>query len=156
MNIKHGITQALRFGGIGFLIPASIVGLIAAYHFSFHDIHPMDREKDLAHLPMFVLVPSLGLAALFSLSAFATFTYNGPTSFMRSLAVVSGVTLVTVFATRPRFHLKTANPNGWMEIALPVAAAIVATIMVLLYNRMAHLTSHTNHPGKPGSTEIAG
>ena len=155
MNLKIGALEALRYAAIGFIIPASIVGLIAAYHFGFHDIHPIDRENDIAKLPMFMLLPLLGLAFLFALAGFATFTFNGGLTFMRSLSVISGVALVAVFASRPRLHFKTENPNVWLEVVMPVVAVLVATTVIMGYNRMAVATNHTIHSAELETNENA-
>ena len=155
MNLKRGVCKALKYGGVGFLIPVSIVGAIAAFHFGVHDIPPVDRENDIARLPMLMLLPSLGLAALFALSAFATFTFSGGLTFMRSLTIISSVALVAVFVSRPRLHFKTVNPNVWLEVVVPVVAVAVATTVIMTYNRMAGATSHTNRRAEPETDAVA-
>lgn len=135
MNLTRGIQRSLQFAAIGLAIPAIMIGLIAIYHFTFHDIHPMDRENDLARLPAMILIPSFGLALLFGLSAFASFAPNHGMSFIRSLIVVAGATAIAVFATQPRIRRKTVDPDAWLETAIPIAVALIATLAILISNR---------------------
>ena len=135
MNIKRGFLKSLQYAAIGFAIPATVIGLIAIYHFTFHDIHPIDRENDIARLPAMMLIPSLELALLFGLSAFASFAPKRGMIFIRSLIIVAGATMIAVFAMRPRFRRKTVDPEAWLEAAIPIAAALIATIAVLLHNK---------------------
>ncbi len=135
MNLKRGIRNALRYAGLGFAISAVTLGMLAIYHFVFRDIHPMDREQDFARLPTLIVIVSLGLAALFALSAFGSFTPNRGLSFMHSLIIVSGATMVSVLVTRPQFPRKSINPNAWQETAIPIATAMIATIFLLHYDK---------------------
>ena len=135
MNLKRGIRNALRYAVLGFAISAVTLGMLAIYHFVFRDIHPMDREQDFARLPTLIVIVSLGLAALFALSAFGSFTPNRGLSFMHSLIIVSGATMVSVLVTRPQFPRKSINPNAWQETAIPIATAMIATIFVLSYDK---------------------
>jgi len=135
MNLEPGIRKSLQFAAIGFAIPAIVIGLIAFYHFAFHDIHPMDRENDLVRLPAMILIPSLGLAMLFGLSAFASLAPKHGMSFIRSLIVVASATLIAVFTTQPRIRRKTVDPDAWLETAIPIAVALIATLAILIYNR---------------------
>ncbi len=135
MNIERGVCKSLQYSAVGFAIPAAIIGLIAIYHFTFHEIHPMDRQQDLARLPALILIPSCGLALLFGLAAFGAFTPTNGMSFIRSLIVISTAAMIAVFASRPRVPRKTVDPNAWLETAIPVTVAVIATIVVLLYYR---------------------
>ena len=135
MNLEHGIRKSLQYAAIGFAIPAGFIGLIAIYHFTFHDIHPMDRANDLARLPALILIPSIGLAMLFGMAAFGSFAPKDGIPFIRSLIVISAATMIAVFATRPRIPRKTVDPNSWTETVIPLAAALIATISILLYNK---------------------
>ncbi len=135
MNIERGMRKTLQYSALGFAIPAVVIGLIAIYHFTFHDIHPMDRENDIARLPAMILIPSLGLAILFGLSAFGSFTPQRGLTFVRSLIIVAGTTLIAVFATQPLAYRKTVDPNAWLKTAIPLVAALIATTFVLLYNK---------------------
>ena len=135
MNLQHRIRKSLQFAAIGLAIPAIVIGLIAFYHFAFHDIPPMDRENDLARLPAMILIPSLGLALIFGLSAFASFSSKPGMSLIRSLIVISGATLMAVFATQPRIGRKTVDPNAWLETAIPITVALIATLAILISNR---------------------
>ena len=134
-NLERGIRKSLQYAAIGFVIPATVTGLIWLYRFAFLDIHPRDRELDLALLPDVVFGPSIGIALLFGLSAFASFAPNGGMAFTRSLIVVAGATLIAVFATQPRVRRKTTHPdpNAWLEVAIPIAVAVVATLAILIY-----------------------
>ena len=135
MNAGLGIQRQLKFAVIGFAIPGLVIGLMAAYHFTFNDIHPLDRANDLAGLPMLILVPSIGLGMLFGLAAIGSSPPSKRVSFVRSLIVISATTAIAVFATRPRIDRKTVDPDTWVEVVVPVAAALVATISVLIYNK---------------------
>lgn len=144
MNIERGIQKSLLFAALGFAIPAGVIGLIAIYHFSFHEIHPMDRANDLARLPGMILIPSLGLGILFGLSAFASHAPNCGMTFIRSLIVVAGATLIAILATRPRVRYKAIDPNAWMETVIPLSVAIVATIVVFSYARWMRSAKSAN------------
>lgn len=137
MNLIPEIRKALQFAAIGFAITAIVIGFIAVYHFGFHDIHPIDRENDLVRLPGMILIPSLGLAMLFSLSAVASSTLKNGASFMQSLIVIAGATLISVFATQPRIRTKAVDPDAWLETAIPIATAAVATLAMLIYKRLS-------------------
>ncbi len=134
MNLVCGLRKSLQYAAVGFAIPATVVGSIAMSHLTFHDIHPMDRENDLARLPTMILVPSLGLAVLFGLAAFASFTPRNGLSFIRALIAISAATLIGVAVTRPQMPRKTRDPNAWTEISIPLATALIATIVVLFFN----------------------
>jgi cytochrome bd-type quinol oxidase subunit 2 len=136
MNLERGIRKSLKYAAFGFTIPIVVIGLIAFYHFTFHDIHPIDRSNDLARLPAMMLVPSIGLAILFGLAAFGSFTPNYGISFIRSFIVISAATMIAVFATRPRIPRKTVDPNAWVETAIPLAVALIATIAILICNTL--------------------
>ncbi len=135
MNVERGIQSFLLFAALGFAIPAGVIGLIAFYHFSFHEIHPMDRANDLARLPGMILIPSLGLGILFGLSIVASSTSNRGMTFIQSLIVVAAATLNAILATRPTVRHKAIDPNAWMETVIPLSAAIVATVVVFSYAR---------------------
>ena len=135
MNIERGFRKSLQYAAIGFAIPVAVIGLIAIYHFTFHDIHPMDRDNDLASLPAMILIPSLGLALLFGLSAFGSFSPRHGLTFVRSLIIVVGSTLIAVIATQPRVRHRAVDPNAWLETAIPLATALIATIFVLFYSK---------------------
>lgn len=135
MDLERGIQKSLKYAAVGFAIPVVVLGTFSIYHFTFHDIHPMDRANDLARLLAMMIIPSLGLAILFGLSAFGSFAPNKGMSFMRSLIVVAGATLIAVFVTQPRIRRKTVDPDAWPETAIPIAVACIATIAVLLYKK---------------------
>ena len=150
MNIERGTRKSLQFAAFGFAIPVIVIGLLALYHFTVHDIHPMDQQNDLARLPAMILIPSFGLALVFGLSAFASFTWNHGLSFIRSLIGVAGATLIAVFATQPRVRRKTVDPDAWLETAIPIAVALIATMAILIYNkRMTPLKSSDELNMKP-------
>ena len=124
------------YAAIGSATPAIAIAASAICHFSFHDIHPIDRKNDLARLPALILIPSSGLALLFGLAAFGSHRAKHGLSFTRSLIVISIATLIAVFATRPRVQRKSVEPDVWMEVVIPIAVALIATIGILLYNKL--------------------
>jgi peptidoglycan/LPS O-acetylase OafA/YrhL len=134
MNLERGIRKSLIYAAIGFAIPAIVIGLFAIYHFTCHDIHPMDRPDDLARLPALILIPSSGIAILFGMAAFAAFTPNNGITFLRSLIVVSAATMIAMLATRPGMSRKTDDPNAWLETVIPLAVGLFATMSILLYS----------------------
>jgi Kef-type K+ transport system membrane component KefB len=130
MNIKRGIQKTFLFAAVGFTIPAGVIGLIAIYHFSFQEIHPIDRANDFARLPKMILLPSLGLGMLFGLSAFASYVPERGLTLIRSLIVIADAALIAVIATRPKVRYKSDDPNAWMETVIPISVSIVAAIVV--------------------------
>lgn len=96
----------------------------------------MDRENDLARLPAIILIPSFGLAMLFGLGALGSFTPKNGMPFIRSLMVISAATLIAVLVTRPRVARRTVDPNAWMETAIPLAVALISTLVILTYNQL--------------------
>jgi UDP-N-acetylmuramyl pentapeptide phosphotransferase/UDP-N-acetylglucosamine-1-phosphate transferase len=72
---------------------------------------------------------------LFGLSAFASLAPKNGMSFIRSLIVIASATLIAVFATQPRIRRKTVDPDAWLETAIPIAVALIATLAILIYNR---------------------
>ena len=81
---------------------------------------------NLRRLPLLILVPSTGLAILFGLSAYAAFAPNQGVSFIRSLTMIAGATAIAVFSTQPRVNRKTVEQGSWLEVAIPMAVAIIA------------------------------
>lgn len=136
MDVVHGLRKSLQYAAVGFAIPATVTGLIAMYHLAFHDIHPMDRENDLARLPAMILTLSFGLALLFGLAAFVSFAHRKGLSFIRALIVSSAAALIGVVVTRPRIPRKEIDPNAWTESVIPLIAALAATIVVLLISEL--------------------
>jgi hypothetical protein len=135
MNLESGLRKALKYSALGFAISAGTLAMLAIYHFTFHDIHPLDRQNDLARLPDLILVPSFGIAVLFGLSAFGSFTPKRGMKFIRSLTVISGATAIAVFVTREPVLRKTIDSNSWIETAIPIVVALSATIAVLVINK---------------------
>ena len=135
MKLDSRSGKMLTYSAVGFAIPAVVIGLIAIYRLTFHDIHPMDRQNDIARLPGIILIPSLGLALLFGLAALGSFTPTAGMSFIRSLLVISVPTTIAVFATRQSVPRRAIDPDAWMQTAIPVAVALITTIAVLLYNK---------------------
>ena len=64
MEIERGIQKSIKYAIVGFLIPVFSVGVYWIVYSMFYDIHPIDRENDLARLPLLILVPSTGLAGI--------------------------------------------------------------------------------------------
>jgi len=137
MKIEPRMRKSLRFAAIGFAIPAIVLGLMVGYHFAFHDIHPLDRANDLARVPVMILVPSVGIAILFGLSAFASSASTNGMSFVQSLIGIAGATLMSVVATRPRIRRANADPDGWLETAIPIGVALFATLAIIIYNKQS-------------------
>ena len=102
----------------------------------FYDIHPIDRENDLVRLPLLILVSSTGLAVIFGLSGYASFAPKRGISFIRSLIIIAGLTAIGVYSIQPKVHRKTVEQGSSMEIAIPSAAALIATVAILFYSNV--------------------
>ena len=135
MDFERGSRESLKHAALGFLIPVVGVGVYTILYLSFYEIHPIDRENDLRRLPLLILVPSTGLAILFGLSAYAAFAPNQGVSFIRSLTMIAGATAIAVFSTQPRVNRKTVEQGSWLEVAIPMAVAIIAAIAILVYSK---------------------
>jgi cytochrome bd-type quinol oxidase subunit 2 len=134
MDIKIKIGKSFQYAAVGFAISVVVIGLIAIYHFTFHEVHPIDRQNDLSRLPQIMLIPSVILGLLFGLSKFASSSHYRGLTLIRSLTVIVGAITIVFFSIRPRVHSKTVDPDAWLETAIPVATALITTIAVLIYN----------------------
>ncbi|MCP4777191.1 MAG: hypothetical protein GY880_23465 [Planctomycetaceae bacterium] len=136
MEIERGIQKSIKYAIVGFLIPVFSVGVYWIVYSMFYDIHPIDRENDLARLPLLILVPSTGLAVIFGLSGYASFAPKRGISFIRSLIIIAGLTAIAVYSIQPKVHRKTVEQGSSMEIAIPIAAALIATVAILFYSNV--------------------
>ena len=147
--------RTMQYATAGFAIPAIFIGLLAFVHFNFREIHPIDQQNDLTRLPAMILIPSFGLATLFALAAIGSNAASRGLSFTRSLMFIAAATLIAVFATRPRVQRKTVEPDAWMETAIPISVALVATIIAVLYNKRRGSQAETNKTAGANENGIA-
>jgi len=136
MEIERGIQKSIKYAIVGFFIPVFSVGVYWIVYPMFYDIHPIDRENDLARLPLLILVSSTGLAVIFGLSGYASFAPKRGISFIRSLMIIAGLTAIAVYSIQPRVHRKNVEQDSSMEIAIPSAAALIATVAILFYSNV--------------------
>jgi hypothetical protein len=147
MNLERGIAKALQYSVVGFMIPIVVICAATFWNLATNEVHPIDRENDIAQLPGMVLIPSIGIAILFGLSALGSFTPNRGLSFLRSLIFIAGSTLAVIYATysdNPKRGNEPIDPSPWItEIAIPMFVALMATTFVL-YLGTGSETTNTN------------
>ena len=152
MNFRRGFLYAFLFACVGFSIPALIIGLAAAYHFTFNEIHPMDRAEDLKRLPAIVLIPSVGMGLMFGLSAFCTFATARRIRFARAFIFIASAMILSMFLYSPPLNMKGTDPTAWKLTVYPIVAALMTTMVVLAIDANRDSSSVADHaePNREG------
>ena len=135
MNMQRKLRRALIWSLVGFAIPVVVLGMVFGFQLIFADVHPMDREQDIAKLPVQLLFPAIGCAFVFALAAYASGVNTPRLDFIRSLMIVSVVVVVAKLVVTPNPRYKMPDPNAWMEIVIPIVAGLMTCGVLTAVNR---------------------
>jgi membrane-anchored protein YejM (alkaline phosphatase superfamily) len=141
MKAKNRNKRTLIWGATGFAIPIVVLGLVLGLPLVFGDDHPMDRENDIARLPVVMLIPSIGCAFVFVLAARATSVDVPRISLIQSISIIGLAVVVTLLlvTTGPRY--KMFDPDSWIKVAAPIGVGLVMCGVIFAINRRTRDTT---------------
>ncbi|QDU07717.1 hypothetical protein [Gimesia aquarii] len=138
MNIKRGLQKSLLFALVGFLIPTVIFSI--PWPTSSDSLTRSERQDQIArqeylirNRPEWILHTGLHSAAVFALAAFAAYTPHKGIRFMRSLILISSVTVLSLLLTDIFYPTyKGLHKNVLIDPGISLIAAVVTMVIIVI------------------------
>ncbi len=140
VSIIRGVGWAIPAAFLGFVIPFVVLGAIPLIRVTFFEYPEIDNDDDLRALPSQAIAAAVACSILFALSAILNFTPRYRIGFIRSLAIVGGIGLVTLIivgtvvsalGVNTRSHRDEPNPYALLCCGLVILGVVACTCVIL-------------------------
>ncbi|WP_298859152.1 hypothetical protein [uncultured Gimesia sp.] len=152
MNLKRGLQKSVLLGLVGFLIPVALLSIPRPKPTASQSrSERQDRIKLREHLTRFkldmMIHSGLQCAAVFAFAAFAAYAPHKGIRFMRSLIIISSVTVLSqvvagIYFPTPKMIAKSIL----IDPGIPMGAAVITMVIIVIVNVSNNARETTETP----------